>query len=143
MKSFFVAVVAFCLICGFGTQLRAQNIVTNPGFEAGDFSGWTSNACGTCDLEPAWFIDSGFPQTGTFDAFNGCVGAACLDSHSGSYISQSLPTGIGYTYNLSFWVDWIPGGGAQNPATGPVNRRNRRAIMARSWMFIGTAVLSL
>ena len=121
IKTFLGAAVAFCLISGLGTQLRAQNIVTNGGFETGDFSGWTNNSCATCATDPVWLMDTGDPQTGSYDALNGCVGAACLDPVNGSYISQSLPTGIGDTYNLSFWVDWSGGGGGgQSPATGPV-----------------------
>ena len=46
MKTFLAAVVAFALISGLSTELRAANIVSNPGFETGDFTSWTTAEIG-------------------------------------------------------------------------------------------------
>jgi hypothetical protein len=67
------------------------NLVTNPGFETGDFTGWTQ------------FDDTGFsgvdgnPHAGTFAAFFGPVGDT-------GGIFQSLATAPGAMYTLSFWL---------------------------------------
>src|SRR5437588_6466275 len=76
----------------FATPSMA-NLVTNPGFEMGNFSGWIqsgnteANAVGT----------GVYAHTGTFGAQLGPVG-------SDWFLVQILPTTIGTTYDISFWL---------------------------------------
>ena len=82
--------------CAFAAALvaahpasAAVNIVTNPGFETGDFTGWTQSDWGI-DLNSFAAFD------GAHYASNGCTGSSYCD------LSQSLSTHSGGTYTLSF-----------------------------------------
>ena len=72
---------------------RAQNLVVNPGFETGDFTGWTqwgdTSATG---------VTSGFQHSGSFAAYFGPV-------FSDGGIDQTIATTVGQVYNVSFWLD--------------------------------------
>lgn len=70
------------------------NLVTNPGFETGNFAGWT--------------VSGGFPNIG--------VDTNAADVHSGTYgafagndvqtaLDQEIATVAGATYAVSFWLD--------------------------------------
>jgi hypothetical protein len=72
------------------------NLITNPGFETGDFTGWTPmvNAAvvGT-------FMNTA-PHSGNYQALLGSTAS----------ISQTLTTMAGATYTIDFWVALIPSG---------------------------------
>jgi hypothetical protein len=82
------------LLCSAVWSANAVNIVNNPGFETGNFSGWTLN-------DPSGFSNVGsdplFAHSGNFHANLGAVGL------TGS-LSQSLTTVAGTSYTLSFWL---------------------------------------
>jgi len=68
------------------------NLVTNGGFETGDFTGWDATA-----TNPAFDgVDSLVPQDGTYAAFFG--------NPSGSSITQTIATVAGSYYKLTFWL---------------------------------------
>ena len=69
-----------------------QSIVANGGFETGDFSGWTLNATST-------LVDT---RTGLIHS--GKYGADLGQSSGLGYLSQTLPTIAGQTYQLSLWL---------------------------------------
>ncbi len=90
-----LALVAVSLIPGF--PLHAGNLVTNPGFETGDLTGWTvaSAACGSLLLvgnNPGVKSGSNAAQ----------FGGTCVGSYD--VISQVLPTVAGDSYVFSFWL---------------------------------------
>jgi hypothetical protein len=73
-------------------QPASANLVSNPGFETGDFTGWTQ------------FGNTGFtgvspinPHSGSFEATFGPVG-------SSGGIFQDLSTMGGTSYDLTFWL---------------------------------------
>jgi hypothetical protein len=80
---------------------RAQNLVQNPGFETGDFTGWTQ--FGDTSFTA---VDSGFdgvnPHGGSFQAHFGPIGDGG--------ISQTLTASAGL-FNIDFWLA-AAGGGA-------------------------------
>ncbi len=68
------------------------NLVSNPGFETGDFTAWTQSGDTTFTG-----VDDSNPHSGTFAAFFGPF-------FSNGFISQDLATMAGGSYDLSFWL---------------------------------------
>jgi hypothetical protein len=72
-------------------QLASGNLITNPGFETGDFSGWTASGS-------AVFVQPGEQHSGTYSA-NFESSGPNLDT-----VSQNLATTSSSLYDLSFWL---------------------------------------
>jgi hypothetical protein len=90
----------------FASQsMEAQNLLANPGFEAGNFSGWTLSGSTAFEGVSSTFATA--PYTGSYSAFFGAVGGYNI-------ISQTINTVAGDTYNLSFAMD--NSGGAYSEA---------------------------
>ena len=83
-------------------RLAAQNLVTNGGFETGDFTGWTHDSY----FYGIAFFDSG-SHSGTYN-----LG---LGSGSDWTLSQDLATEAGQTYELSFWLSVKEGSYPDDP----------------------------
>jgi hypothetical protein len=80
---------------------HAQNLVANPGFETGDFTGWTNNGGGN-------FVNTGNAYDGTYSAWMGAVG-------SDNSFQQSIATTPGLMYSVSFYL--LNQGGTPNDFT--------------------------
>jgi hypothetical protein len=82
--------VMLLLISG---QAALANLVSNPGFETGDFSFWTQSG----NLGNTGVTTSGFDvHSGTYGSRWGPVGSL-------GYISQDIPTTAGSNYEISLW----------------------------------------
>jgi VPDSG-CTERM exosortase interaction domain len=94
------AVAAFCII-----QPAKANQITNPGFETGNFTGWTSH--------PGFFAmgtASGVsPHSGSYQAFS---------STGSGVLTQSFATTLGQSYTVDFWAA-TKGGGSLSVLGGP------------------------
>lgn len=96
MKTPTLTLSTFCIaaLLGASTVTANANLVVNPGFETGNFSGWTVN-------DPDNFTgvgsDAAFAHSGTHYAFLG----AHPDTGS---LSQNLATMTGASYTLSFFL---------------------------------------
>jgi len=84
------------LLAASPSPTHAQNLVQNPSFETGDFTGWTTTPAVSDSLFAVYNItahsgsrSAGFGAPGGFD----------------DMISQTLPTVNGEQYLFSFWVD--------------------------------------
>lgn len=86
-------VTAAALLLGGGAH---ANIVSNAGFETGDFTGWTQT--GDTTFNGVQCPGAGFVQSGNCDAFFGPVGTL-------GGITQNLSTVAGTFYDISFWLD--------------------------------------
>jgi hypothetical protein len=73
----------------------AGNLVTNCGFETGDFTGWTEKPATTGSL----FGVDGAPHSGEDAAFFGAA-----DPPNEDMISQSISTIAGQAYNITFFL---------------------------------------
>jgi Protein of unknown function (DUF642) len=93
MKTKKLIIAVFAAIVCFGGTVSAD-IVTNGGFETGDFTGWTLG--GNTDFVLTT-EDPSFVYAGLWAAAFGEVG-------SPGTLSQELPTVAGSSYVLSFWL---------------------------------------
>lgn len=85
---------------GLSAPVLAQNLVTNPGFETGNFAGWTLS--GNTGFTG---VSTTNPHSGSYAAFLGPVGST-------GTLSQWIPTIAGDTYNVGFWL--LSDGGTPN-----------------------------
>jgi hypothetical protein len=69
------------------TQSVNANLITNGGFETGDFTGWTIGGTGVAG------VDSSNPHSGSYAA------SFCCDVT----LTQTIPTVAGATYDLTVW----------------------------------------
>ena len=88
---------------GIGFSAKAANIVTNPGFETGDFSGWTLSGTDSSPSDNGIFygVDSLDAHSGSFGAYFGPVGGVLN-------LTQALTTDPGTTYTVMFWLAESP-----------------------------------
>ena len=94
---------AAVLLIGLAVASEAAAIpVVNPGFETGDFSGWTTFRPGGDPPATNISVTGTAPHSGRYQAQFG-------DYDNGSGIQQSLATVAGQTYAVSFWLKLDPG----------------------------------
>ena len=74
----------------------SANLVVNPGFETGNFTGWTQS--GNTSFTG---VSATSAHSGSFGAFFGPIG-------SNGFISQDLVTVADATYDLTFWLTNSP-----------------------------------
>jgi hypothetical protein len=90
-NSAFVAILA--LVAVHSTAFAATNLVTNPGFETGDFTGWTQSGNATF-----FGVTADARRSGSFGGRFGPVGNEL------GFLSQTLATTPGETYQLDYWL---------------------------------------
>lgn len=83
--------------------LTADNLVSNPGFESGDFSGWTlSGTHASADDNGIYYgVDGLDAHTGQYGAYFGPIGGILE-------LTQTLSTVPGVAYTVSFWLAHSP-----------------------------------
>jgi hypothetical protein len=95
--------LAFAPMFLMAASAFASNLVFNPGFDTGDFSGWEHASWVTTTSEPGT-IES--PQSAPYFAESGCSGDPCIYGipSQQAYLYQDLTTSA-ETYVLSFYYD--------------------------------------
>ena len=91
LRRVFAGVGALALAAA-ATPSNAAELVTNGGFETGNFSGWTLG--GNTGFTG---VDTASAHSGTYGAYFGAVGST-------GTLSQLLNTVAGQTYTVSFWL---------------------------------------
>jgi hypothetical protein len=119
-----ISVLCFALNASAVPATPITNIVTNGGFETGDFTGWTVSG-NTGEFTNGSLVNIGVDadsaHSGNFGAFFGPVGDL-------AYLSQNLSTVAGTSYDLSFFLrDEVGEGESTNmspirPGGGPVTQ---------------------
>ncbi len=97
-----VLVVALAVVFSVGVpKAFATNLITNGGFETGDFTGWTTggNFEDTEVVSGAFYAYTG-AQEGNFYAVLGPVG-------SDATLSQTFSDTVGAHYTFSFWLNAV------------------------------------
>ena len=92
-RELLVLLVVALVATGLGfPQWTSANLITNGGFEAGDFTGWTlsGNVSGSTLVAPI------AAHTGNFGALLGAIGSL-------NFLSQTLTTVPGTAYEITFW----------------------------------------
>ncbi len=124
------AALAMALFAGaaqaaVGCGAVAGNLVTNCGFETGDFSGWTQAGNGAFT-----YVGASGTTEGAYAAFFGPVG-------SPGSISQTLGTTLGTTYTVNFTLGWGSGegGGEEGPTDIPVQSTSAEVIWDGNTIF--------
>ena len=114
LSLFAIPVLCIALNASATPMTPITNIVNNGGFEAGDFTGWTQSG------------NTGFTGVDSFAANSGNFGAFFGPVESLGYISQTLNTVAGMTYELSFFLRNESGEGESispiRPGGGPVTQ---------------------
>ncbi len=87
--------IVFAAIASLGMSTVHGDLITNGGFETGDFSGWTLS--GNTSDPTTYGIDSSFPYAGTYNAYFG-------PQNSQAFLSQTIATIPGQTYELDFFL---------------------------------------
>ena len=88
--------IAIALIAS--SRVLSANLIVNPGFEIGDFTGWTVSPAASLS---SIAVVSGNAHSGTYAASFGATGVE-LD-----VISQTIATTPGTRYYLSFWLEIV------------------------------------
>ena len=92
---------AALVLATFSAGAAQANIVTNPGFETGDFTGWSLSGDTTLQL-----VDDFFPHSGNFGAFLGtCDFDDPFCDGSTNSVAQTLATTEGTSYDIEFWLN--------------------------------------
>jgi hypothetical protein len=94
----FTRLCAIPLFLLIGTQFASANLITNPGFETGNFSGWTPTPAGSGSFFGVTDVTGSTGGSGNFIALFGATGS------QSDAISQSFATVPGGTYTLSFFL---------------------------------------
>jgi hypothetical protein len=86
------------MLAGFLAGAAHANLISNPGFETGDLTGWTADG---------WDVTEFLPHSGGWSAFTVCVGSQCTDPASpfAAFLYQDVTTVAGSAYSLSFWFN--------------------------------------
>jgi hypothetical protein len=117
-----LAIPVFCIALQ-ASATPITNIVTNGGFETGDFTGWTlsgnTGGAGLTGGSGNIGVNMSSAHSGTYGAFFGPVGSL-------AYLSQNLTTVAGMTYELSFSLLNEGSGGESispiRPVGGPIDQ---------------------
>jgi hypothetical protein len=92
MRAALVLSSGLVLMCAVAQGASGQNLVANPGFETGDFTGWTLSG------------NTGFTSVVSSPVHSGSYAGSFGQVGSTGDLFQTLVTVPGMTYTFSFWL---------------------------------------
>ena len=109
-----IVLTMLCLVLALSTcAWTQQNLLANPGFETGDFTGWTVNGTSSnFGVNTAGFVITGTdPRYGTetvlvHSGTQAGYAVVCRDCSPAQYLDLQQPVNLipGNVYTVSFWV---------------------------------------
>jgi len=87
---------AALVLATFLAGAAQASIITNPGFETGNFTGWALSGDTSFTA-----VDNFSPHSGSFGAF---LGTSVGTPGSTGSITQTLATTVGVLYDIEFWL---------------------------------------
>ena len=100
MCKLLLMIMSLTLVTLLSVTFSNANLVTNGGFETGDFTGWTAIAAPS---DSDFGVNTAAPHTGTYAAFFMASGFTDEGS-SDDTIQQTISTNPGGYYTLDFWL---------------------------------------
>ncbi len=102
IRMYLPRLLAAAILAGSALSPLQANLISNGGFETGDFTDWIANTT----VNDPWQV-LGVPSRafeGSYYASGGCTGDPCINGTASqqSSLAQTVTTGVGSTYTLMF-----------------------------------------